>query len=174
VHNPRVASSSPTKACPDCAEQIQAQAKVCRFCGYRYAEPGASGAFSLRRTPPAATPLPELLLGWGVELADGEDVAFFTLGREADADGYLLVTSARVIFFVQSTGRGRFGRPAPIPTERFNVAVDQLSDVEAGAARWGRRWLHVAGPNAAITLTGFTSKHSATEVASYLRTAMGR
>ena len=26
----------PRKACPDCAEQILEQARVCRFCGYRF------------------------------------------------------------------------------------------------------------------------------------------
>lgn len=29
-------TSQPTKTCPDCAEQVKAQANVCRFCGHRF------------------------------------------------------------------------------------------------------------------------------------------
>jgi Uncharacterised protein family UPF0547 len=32
----RVGPSRPVKPCPDCAENIHAAAKVCRFCGYRF------------------------------------------------------------------------------------------------------------------------------------------
>jgi hypothetical protein len=33
------AAGEDTKTCPDCAEQIKAAAKVCRYCGYRFDQP---------------------------------------------------------------------------------------------------------------------------------------
>lgn len=41
AHQPAAAQDD-TKICPDCAETIKRDAKVCRFCGKRFAEPSAS------------------------------------------------------------------------------------------------------------------------------------
>ena len=36
---PPPALSTPEKTCPQCAEQVKAAARVCRFCGYKFNEP---------------------------------------------------------------------------------------------------------------------------------------
>jgi hypothetical protein len=166
-----MATTRATKPCPDCAEDVLAKARVCRYCGYRFSAAQSSGPMSFLRATSDTPDLPALLESWGVELDDDENVAFFALGRERNDDGYLLVTNARVIFFAQTAGRGRFARMQPTPRERFNVPINQIRNVEAGSARWGNAWLRLTGPHGTITLSGFTSKHSAAEVAAYLRTA---
>lgn len=40
--DPIAAAKSGTKKCPDCAETILADAKVCKHCGYRFAPPASS------------------------------------------------------------------------------------------------------------------------------------
>jgi Uncharacterised protein family UPF0547 len=42
-----------TKTCPDCAETVNAEAKVCRFCGYRF-EPQRERPRRVRTKTPAS------------------------------------------------------------------------------------------------------------------------
>src|SRR5580698_6163763 len=90
------------KTCPDCAESVLAQARVCRFCGYRFASPPAA---NLRhwvfRRPIDTRSLPEFLLDWGLTLADSEVVAFFGMCEMDQSAGFLLVTNRRAAFFAQ-------------------------------------------------------------------------
>jgi Uncharacterised protein family UPF0547 len=45
-------SSVTTKACPDCAEDVKAAARLCRFCGYRWDEVDAAVAVAVPAEPP--------------------------------------------------------------------------------------------------------------------------
>lgn len=43
------------KTCPDCAEEVQDTARVCRYCGYRFAEPPAAEEARGVQSPPTST-----------------------------------------------------------------------------------------------------------------------
>jgi hypothetical protein len=108
------------KQCPDCAEQVLAAARRCRFCDYRFDHQRSAGRslleglFSgLRNAGPGGT-INEILADWGSSLEPGESVEWFQLGDVDAQPGYLLVTSRRLLFF-QQVGRTRHERALEYP-----------------------------------------------------------
>jgi hypothetical protein len=123
------------KRCPDCAEQIQADARVCRFCGYRYASTSGEAASQPTRVI-------DLVEGWGTTLEPEEEVAFFLhahlrIGRGSvgSGDGFLLLTQRRLLFFASPR---RFAvRQTSWPAQ---LMVERRLDELGGSRRVGHLW----------------------------------
>jgi hypothetical protein len=145
------------KPCPDCAELVLAQARVCRYCGYRFASLPATRALDWIRRPAEAKPLPALLLDWGTELSGGEDVAFFGLSAIDSDAGFLLVTNRRVVFFAQRGSR-----------KLLEWTLEQVRDDELQGRR-GRASLILSGEPGRVTLRHFASESARREVADALQ-----
>jgi Bacterial PH domain len=100
------------KPCPDCAERVLARARKCRYCGYRFdggrhAQGSRLSDLLFTRLAGASIPtLPDVLADWGINLSDGEHVAYFRVAAMDGRPGYLLVTSERLVFFEHTWGRG--------------------------------------------------------------------
>jgi Uncharacterised protein family UPF0547 len=115
------------KQCPDCAEQVLAAARKCRYCGYRFDGRrrlgGASALSELLgglRKDTTDTTLEQILADWGTSLGEGEVVEWFRLADVDDDIGYLLVTWRRVVFFRQTSRTGHeraFEYPLTILTD---------------------------------------------------------
>jgi hypothetical protein len=144
------------KTCPDCAESVLAQARVCRFCGYRFARAPASNSLQWLRRPVDTRSLPEFLLDCGIALAQDEEVAFFGLCEMDHSDGFLLVTNRRLAFF---TARGS-RKLLDWPLERFR-------DVKIRGRR-RRACLHLTGEGGDLTLRHFASEAALRTVADAL------
>jgi hypothetical protein len=146
------------KRCPDCAEQVLAAARKCRYCGYRFdraagaTRAGGGSMLDLLFRPKSTATLPQLLMEWGSELAPGEQVNYFGYCRADSRYGFLLITSARVAFFA---GRGD-DRLIEWPREQVRARKD------------GRRALRLAGPDREVAVTRLESRSALTTVAGQL------
>jgi hypothetical protein len=132
-----------TKQCPDCAEQVLAQARKCRYCGYRFdrrrrdrSSPLGDLLRDLRKDTKDVT-LPEVLADWGVSLEDGEEVQFFRPSEVDGRPGYLLVTAVRLVFFAQH-GRSQHDK-------LFEHPLASVSQTRIRGCL-GRRRLELSGP----------------------------
>jgi hypothetical protein len=146
------------KTCPDCAERVLAQARVCRFCGYRFKPPVTSTLHWLRR-PADTRSLPEFLLDCGIEIAQEEEITFFGLCEMDQDHGFLLVTDRRLAFFA---ARG--------PRKLLEAPLERFRGVEIRGRR-RRACLVVSGEGADVTLRHFASEDALRTVAGALAPA---
>lgn len=119
---PDVSVSDDHKRCPDCAELVRAQARKCRFCGYRFDGDTAQGGGTTKagtaqgrgttkdpRSPnEAPSSVAELVSDWGTELDSDEEIAFFLPARvleidakpaNRDTESFLLITNRRLFLY---------------------------------------------------------------------------
>jgi hypothetical protein len=148
----------PMKACPDCAEQVLAAARICRYCGYEFrpapAPPLTNGgllAFLLRR-PAQPLTMTETLQQLGVELDPGERLDGLWLGRAYSSDGYVVLTDAR-LFFVAGL-RQTPGNPAP-----RQHSLDELAGAEIATRHWKSELVLHWHDSPDLSIDGLAPKH---------------
>jgi Uncharacterised protein family UPF0547 len=124
------------KRCPDCAETVRVEARVCRYCGYRFVSaerPNKAGSAD------AEPDLLDLLSEWGAGLKREEQVVFFLPARlrlehaRLTGEGFLLVTDDRLVFFVG--GSPNLLRQRGVPRVLFERRICELEVTVSGSVR---------------------------------------
>jgi hypothetical protein len=163
------------KRCPDCAEMVRAQARKCRFCGYRFDRRARAG--NGPHQPPPGT-IAELLEDWEIALDGEENVELFTYARARGArgghaftaDGFLLVTSARMLLI--STPRRLLPlRGQARPVVMFERRLSDLGEPEI-AARLRRATLRVGHELTLSAIPRSTLERLRTHIAANRRPAL--
>jgi Uncharacterised protein family UPF0547 len=149
------------KTCPDCAEQVRAAARRCRFCGYSFERGRKPGLLDLLRTPRREPMEPaELLESWGADLEDGEEIVLFGYRRLDSDDGFLVLSDRRLLFF--QPRRRRFLLEWPLAEIR-----------DARVSPGFRRRLELRRGERTVRLGGFESRRALEETARELGAQAG-